>query len=123
MYPAAEEKDNHPHLRRSKTGQGSVDPGNSQSNSDKEKGNQILVPQITLPKGDGILKGIDEKFEVNAVNRTASFSIPPPFFRPHSNFVPTLFPHYNSNSSIENNQSSSLEPGNTIVKQHHFLNH
>ncbi|MBL0317454.1 MAG: hypothetical protein IPP69_17475 [Flavobacteriales bacterium] len=37
------------------------------------------MPSISLPKGGGAIKGIDEKFSVNAVNGTASFSIPLPF--------------------------------------------
>ncbi len=44
----------------------------------KTKSNAIEVPSITLPKGGGAIKGIDEKFSVNAVNGTASFSIPLP---------------------------------------------
>ncbi len=45
----------------------------------KTKSNAIEVPSITLPKGGGALKGIDEKFSVNAVNGTSSFSVPLPF--------------------------------------------
>lgn len=49
------------------------------TDSGKTKSNAIEVPSITLPKGGGAIKGIDEKFTVNAVNGTASFSIPLPF--------------------------------------------
>lgn len=45
----------------------------------KTKSNSIEIPSISLPKGGGALKGIDEKFQVNAANGTASFSIPIPF--------------------------------------------
>ncbi len=45
----------------------------------KTKSNAIEVPSISLPKGGGAIKGIDEKFSVNAVNGTSSFSIPLPF--------------------------------------------
>jgi RHS repeat-associated protein len=45
----------------------------------KTKSNAIEIPSITLPKGGGAIKGIDEKFSVNAVNGTSSFSIPLPF--------------------------------------------
>ena len=41
--------------------------------------NAIQIPNIELPKGGGAIKGIDEKFTVNAVNGTSSFSIPLPF--------------------------------------------
>lgn len=44
----------------------------------KTKTNAIEVPSISLPKGGGAIKGIDEKFSVNSVNGTASFSIPLP---------------------------------------------
>lgn len=39
----------------------------------------LQIPQISLPKGGGAIKGIDEKFEVNAANGTASLSLPLPF--------------------------------------------
>lgn len=42
----------------------------------KTNSNAIEIPSITLPKGGGALKGIDEKFQVNPVNGTSSFSIP-----------------------------------------------
>lgn len=45
----------------------------------KTKSNAIEIPSISLPKGGGAIKGIDEKFSVNAVNGTASFSVPLPF--------------------------------------------
>lgn len=41
--------------------------------------NAIEIPSISLPKGGGAIRGIDEKFSVNAVNGTSSFSIPLPF--------------------------------------------
>src|ERR1043165_7461953 len=44
----------------------------------KTKSNAIEIPSISLPKGGGAVKGIDEKFSVNAVNGTAAFSIPIP---------------------------------------------
>lgn len=45
----------------------------------KTKPNALEVPSISLPKGGGAIKGIDEKYSVNAVNGTSSFSIPLPF--------------------------------------------
>lgn len=44
----------------------------------KTKSNAIETPTISLPKGGGAIRGIDEKFNVNAVNGTASFSVPLP---------------------------------------------
>ncbi|CAN5218013.1 hypothetical protein BH23BAC2_BH23BAC2_03360 [soil metagenome] len=58
--------------------------------------NAIQIPQISLPKGGGALKGIDEKFEVNAANGTASFSIPLPLTPGRNNFTPSLSLSYNS---------------------------
>jgi len=61
----------------------------------KTKSNAIEVPSISLPKGGGAIKGIDEKFSVNAVNGTASFSIPLPF-SPARGASPALSLSYNS---------------------------
>ncbi len=36
------------------------------------------MPKVSLPTGGGAIKGISEKFEINAVNGTAGFSIPFP---------------------------------------------
>ncbi|WP_310139715.1 SpvB/TcaC N-terminal domain-containing protein [Pedobacter africanus] len=63
----------------------------------KTPSNAIEIPSISLPKGGGALKGIDEKFAVNAVNGTASLSIPLPF-SPARGVVPTLGLSYNSGS-------------------------
>ncbi len=61
----------------------------------KTKSNAIEVPSISLPKGGGAIKGIDEKFSINAVNGTASFSIPLPF-SPARGATPELALSYNS---------------------------
>jgi Salmonella virulence plasmid 65kDa B protein/Insecticide toxin TcdB middle/C-terminal region/Insecticide toxin TcdB middle/N-terminal region/FG-GAP-like repeat len=61
----------------------------------KTKSNSIEIPTISLPKGGGAIKGIDEKFSVNAVNGTASFSIPLPF-SPARGLSPSLSLSYNS---------------------------
>lgn len=61
----------------------------------KEKSNNISVPSLSLPKGGGAIKGIDEKFSVNAVNGSASFSIPLPF-SPARGASPSLYLSYNS---------------------------
>jgi RHS repeat-associated protein len=60
------------------------------------KSNSIEIPSISLPKGGGALKGIDEKFQVNASNGTASFSIPLPITPSRGNFQPALTLDYNS---------------------------
>lgn len=65
------------------------------SDGGKTKSNAIEVPSITLPKGGGAIKGIDETFSVNALNGTASFSIPLPF-SPARGASPALSLSYNS---------------------------
>lgn len=50
----------------------------TEENKSATKSNAIEIPSISLPKGGGAIKSIDEKFSVNAVNGTASFSIPFP---------------------------------------------
>lgn len=61
----------------------------------KTKSNAIEIPSISLPKGGGAIKGIDEKFAVNAVNGTSSFSIPLPFAKARA-ALPALSLSYNS---------------------------
>ncbi|WP_299458109.1 SpvB/TcaC N-terminal domain-containing protein [uncultured Microscilla sp.] len=61
----------------------------------KTESNAIEIPSIALPKGGGAIKGIDEKLNVNAVNGTASFSIPLPF-SPARGTTPALSLAYNS---------------------------
>ena len=61
----------------------------------KTKSNAIEIPSISLRKGGGAIKGIDEKFSVNAVNGTSSFSIPLPF-SPSRGASPSLSLSYSS---------------------------
>ena len=63
----------------------------------KTKTNAIEVPSISLPNGGGAIKGIDEKFSVNAVNGAASYSIPIPFSSARG-AIPKLELSYNSGS-------------------------
>lgn len=65
------------------------------TDSGKTKSNAIEIPSISLPKGGGAIKGIDEKFSVNAVNGTSSFTLPLPF-SPARGVSPTLSLSYNS---------------------------
>ncbi len=60
--------------------------------------NAIQIPEISLPKGGGALKGIDEKFRVNAVNGTGAISIPLPLTPGRNGFSPSLDLAYNSGS-------------------------
>lgn len=61
----------------------------------KTKSNAIEIPSISLPKGGGAVKGIDEKFTVNAVNGTAACSIPLPVSQARG-VTPSLSLSYNS---------------------------
>lgn len=63
----------------------------------KTKSNAIEIPSLSLPKGGGAIKGIDEKFSVNAVNGTASLAIPLPFSTARG-VSPSLTLSYNSGS-------------------------
>lgn len=63
----------------------------------KTKSNAIEVPSISLPKGGGAIKGIDEKFTVNAANGTAAFAVPLPFSKARG-YNPTHTLSYNSGS-------------------------
>ena len=83
-------------------GEGERNQSSSASATEKQKKSSespnitLQVPQISLPKGGGSLKGIDEKFEVNASNGLASFSVPVPLSPARNGFVPTLALSYNS---------------------------
>ncbi|TDB67509.1 SpvB/TcaC N-terminal domain-containing protein [Arundinibacter roseus] len=58
--------------------------------------NQISIPKIELPKGGGAIKGIDEKFKVNAANGTASLGVPLPITSGRQGFSPSLNLSYSS---------------------------
>ncbi|MBK8828680.1 MAG: hypothetical protein IPO26_18895 [Saprospiraceae bacterium] len=58
--------------------------------------NAIKIPKIELPKGGGAIKSIDEKFQVNAVNGTASLSVPLPLSPGRNGNTPQLSLSYNS---------------------------
>jgi RHS repeat-associated protein len=85
----------------------SVEPGHA-SNAHKSAGSDALlqeratksnaleIPKISLPKGGGALKGIDEKFQVNAANGTMSFSVSLPITPGRHGFSPALGLSYNS---------------------------
>lgn len=54
------------------------------------------APSLSLPKGGGALRGIDEKFRVNAANGTSAFSIPLPFTAGRGGLTPSVGMSYNS---------------------------
>lgn len=61
----------------------------------KTESNAIQIPSIELPKGGGAIKGIDEKFSVNAVNGTSTINIPLPITSARG-LEPALALSYNS---------------------------
>ncbi len=82
-----------------KTNQGIANNGVPETSNSAARGSQsnaIDIPSISLPKGGGAIKGIDEKFRVNPSNGTASFSIPLPLSPNRSGFTPALSVSYNS---------------------------
>lgn len=56
------------------------------------------MPSLTLPKGGGAIRGIDEKFSVNPLTGTSSFSIPIFSSPGRSGFGPQLTLSYDSGS-------------------------
>ncbi|NLA48810.1 MAG: insecticidal toxin complex protein, partial [Bacteroidales bacterium] len=64
----------------------------------KTKSTAVEIPSISLPKGGGAIKGIEEKFQVSAVTGTLSFSIPIPLSPSRNDFVPAIGLGYNSGS-------------------------
>lgn len=78
-----------------------VSPGQhkiaGKTNSGKEGSFTVAAPTISLPRGGGAIKSIDEKFSVNAINGTSAFSIPVPFSSARG-YSPSLSLAYNSGS-------------------------
>lgn len=73
-----------------------ADHGTFYTASAASKSNAIEVPQLHLPKGGGAIKGIDEKFSVNASNGSSSVSLPLPFTAAKG--APAISLTYNSSS-------------------------
>ena len=72
----------------------------SANNENKKENNytSLSVPQITVPKGGGSIRSIDENFSVNAANGTSGCSIPFPFSPSRNGFMPGMTLSYNSGS-------------------------
>src|SRR4051812_16414393 len=54
------------------------------------------LPKLTLPKGGGTLRGLDEQFKANPATGTASFSVPLPLSPGRGGFGPSLVLGYDS---------------------------
>ena len=87
---------------------------NGQNGGGKEDDSPFYKPSapgLSLPKGGGAVKGIDEKFSVNASNGTAAISIAFPLSPARGGFTPGLSLSYSSgsgNSEFGLGWSSSL---------------
>ena len=68
------------------------------SDTSSLRNHSIEIPVVNLPKGGGAIKGIEEKFQINAVTGTNSLGIPIPLTNSRHNFVPAIGLHYNSGS-------------------------
>jgi len=56
----------------------------------------VKAPGLSLPKGGGAMRSIDEKFSVNSTNGTAGFSIPLPLTSGRGGAAPSLSLQYNT---------------------------
>ncbi len=70
------------------------------SGDKKADGNQSssTMPTISIPKGGGAIRGIGEKFGINPVTGTSSFSVPIYISPGRSNFGPQISLSYDSGS-------------------------
>ena len=68
---------------------------NTSTNTSNDGPANVEIPKISLPKGGGAIKGIDEKFQVNAVTGTAGLSVSLPFSSSRGG-APSLGISYNS---------------------------
>jgi RHS repeat-associated protein len=69
---------------------------NAQKDAKKTKSNLLEVPSVTLPKGGGAIKSVDEKFSINSANGTSTLSVNLPFSQGHAGFIPSITLNYNS---------------------------
>jgi RHS repeat-associated protein len=72
------------------------DPSSDSGRSETGSLTTATVPQISLPKGGGAIRGIGEKFSANPVTGTASVGVPIPTSPDRSGFEPRLSLNYDS---------------------------
>ena len=75
-----------------------MENGNIKYKESAPKQTQSAGSAISLPKGGGAIRGIDEKFSVNPATGTASLSIPIFTTPGHQDFYPELSLSYDSGS-------------------------
>jgi RHS repeat-associated protein len=77
---------------------GNATPEGREGNAPGGGASPFLAPQISLPKGGGAIRGIDEKFTANPVTGTGSLSVPLAVSPGRSGFGPQLSLSYDSGS-------------------------
>ena len=50
--------------------------GTTNSKSSSDGWSSVTMPELSLPKGGGAIRGIGEKFAANPVTGTGSFTVP-----------------------------------------------
>lgn len=70
--------------------------GNSNQDAPRNGTDDVRAPQITLPKGGGAIRGIDETFAANPVTGTGSLSVPIAVSPGRAGFTPALTLSYDS---------------------------
>jgi RHS repeat-associated protein len=76
----------------------SRDPSRPEGGGGGGSGGQPALPGISLPRGGGAIRGIDEKFSVNSSNGTGSLSLNIPTSSGRAGFTPALTLSYDSGS-------------------------
>jgi len=59
---------------------------------------ETRIPAVSLPKGGGALRAIDEKFAVNSANGTCELTVPLPFSKTRNGLDGAIALHYSSGS-------------------------
>lgn len=69
---------------------------------------RFTAPSVSLPKGGGAIRGMGEKFGVNPVTGTASFSVPIAISPGRSGFGPQLAQCRNGESGCRGRTTPSI---------------
>src|SRR5215831_2241358 len=100
--PRASERGADTRQRKDAAPEGSRLPGREtdQAPRDQQKRQNAadLLPSVTLPKGGGAIRGLGEKFSVNAATGTGAMSVPLPLSPGRTGFTPQLQLSYDSGS-------------------------
>src|SRR6476620_7432529 len=74
----------------------SIPVAGDQAGSQEKKEGISDLTTLDLPRGGGAIKGIDEKFRVNAITGTSAFGVPIPLSPSRQGFIPAIGLTYNS---------------------------